>query len=209
MQQPKTFLITQTTSNGSQWSDRNLQLSQKNSTVSLARAAQMGWTVELWPAVDGFALDSTAWDRIGVRLLDRGAIVKRPGARGCFHSHFGLWQHCVDLKEPIVIFEHDAKVVRSWPQTLDLDCCVWKLHTPDGRGERLNEITGHWSCGAWAYTVTPQWAAQLIAFSRTHGAQAVDKQIGSAVVPWQYTDCDIAVHGPSAGISTTSTKATI
>jgi hypothetical protein len=206
MQQPKTFLITQTTSNGSQWSDRNLQLSQKNSTVSMARAAQMGWTVELWPAVDGFSLDSTAWDRIGVRLLDRGAIVKRPGARGCFHSHFGLWQHCVELNEPIVVLEHDACIMQPWDTQLDLDTGLWKLHRPDGRGDRVNEITGLWSCGAWAYTLTPFQARCLIDFSQQHGAQAVDKQIGDRAVAWRYTDQDMVLHRPGVRISTTSTK---
>lgn len=204
--QPLAFVIAQTHCTAHPISQRNLALSQRNVQASLATAAAMGWHVNCWPAVDGFALDHHSWDRIGVALLNRGAIVKRPGARGCFHSHFSLWQHCVELAQPIVIFEHDVKIVQPWPDHLDLDQCVWKLHTPDGRGDRINTITGLWSCGAWAYTVTPQWAGQLIAFSRTHGAQAVDKQIGSVAVPWQYTAYDIAVHGPSVKISTTSTK---
>lgn len=30
-----------------------------------------------------------------------------PGELGCYASHFLAWQHCVDLNEPIIIFEDD------------------------------------------------------------------------------------------------------
>jgi hypothetical protein len=105
-----------------------------------------------------------------------------------------------------VILEHDAYVTGPWPADIDLDQCVWKLHRPDGRGERVNTITGEWACGAWAYTITPKYAQQIIDFSRTHGAQAVDKQLGRAVIPWSYWRDDLARHRPSVPVSTTGPK---
>jgi len=33
---------------------------------------------------------------------------------GCFYSHYELWQRCVDLNEPIMIFEDDVKFYREW-----------------------------------------------------------------------------------------------
>ena len=199
-------MIVQTTHTGHSQSQRNFQLSQQNSRVSLSEARRWGWSVDIWPAVDGFTVDQQSWDQIGVDLLDRGAIVKRPGARGCFHSHFGLWCHAISINEPIIIMEHDAQVLTEWDPSLPLDQCLWKLHTPDGRGDQINELTGLWSRGAWAYTVTPQQAQKLVDFSRTVGAQAVDKQIGSSVVPWSYLDRNMVVHRPSVHRSTTSPK---
>ena len=35
-----------------------------------------------------------------------------PGVRGCFYSHYRLWQKCVELGEPILIFEDDIKISR-------------------------------------------------------------------------------------------------
>jgi hypothetical protein len=32
----------------------------------------------------------------------------RPGVLGCFYSHYRLWQKCIDLNEPIFIFEDDG-----------------------------------------------------------------------------------------------------
>lgn len=40
--------------------------------------------------------------------------MKRPGVVGCFYSHYGLWRRCVELNEPIMIFEDDVKFYRGW-----------------------------------------------------------------------------------------------
>jgi hypothetical protein len=48
--------------------------------------------------------------RIGA---DEGKM-RRPGVVGCFYSHYGLWQRCVELNEPIMIFEDDVKFYRRW-----------------------------------------------------------------------------------------------
>jgi GR25 family glycosyltransferase involved in LPS biosynthesis len=40
--------------------------------------------------------------------------MRRPGVVGCFYSHYGLWQRCVELNEPIMIFEDDVKFYRGW-----------------------------------------------------------------------------------------------
>lgn len=37
-----------------------------------------------------------------------------PGVIGCFDSHYRLWQKCVELDTPIMIFEDDADVIRSY-----------------------------------------------------------------------------------------------
>jgi len=182
------------------------KVSQQNLARTQAQADLHRWTTEVWPAVNGHAVNAEDWSRIGVELLDRGAIVHRPGARGCWFSHWGLWTHCVSTDQPIVVLEHDAHVNGAWPESIDLDRCVWKLHGPDGRGERVNTITGEWSCGAWAYTLTPGFAGQLIDFSRINGAQAVDKQLGRLVVPWQYWPTDLVTHKPAVRASTTSRK---
>lgn len=206
MQQPRTFVITQLNATQHVNSIRACKQSQLNSQVTRTQAQKFGWNVEVWSASDGYTITEKSWDNIGVTLLDRGAIVKRPGARGCFHSHFRLWQHCIALQEPIVVMEHDAWVQGPWPSNLNLNQCIWKLHLPDGRGDQINEITGLWSRGAWAYTLTPDQATKLIVFSQTTGAQAVDKQIGDTVVPWKYFNTNLVIHRPHILGSTTSPK---
>ena len=38
----------------------------------------------------------------------------RLGVMACFHSHWRLWKRCVELDEPILIFEDDVIFERGW-----------------------------------------------------------------------------------------------
>ena len=40
--------------------------------------------------------------------------VTRPGVKGCFYSHYRLWQKCVELDEPIIIWEDDIVLTRPF-----------------------------------------------------------------------------------------------
>lgn len=204
MTQPLTYIIADCDPRSD-----NYSVSQRNLARTQKQLEQHQWSYQVWPAVLGQDIGPKDWQRIGVSLLDRGGIVKRPGARGCWFSHWGLWSHCIAIDQPIVILEHDAFITAPWPEAIDLDQCIWKLHCPDGRGERTNTITGEWACGAWAYTLTPRFAQQLIDFSRLNGAQAVDKQLGRSVVPWQYWKKNLAMHKPAILASTTGPKSKI
>jgi glycosyl transferase, family 25 len=37
-----------------------------------------------------------------------------PGVKGCFYSHYRLWQKCVELNEPIIIWEDDIVLTREY-----------------------------------------------------------------------------------------------
>ena len=45
--------------------------------------------------------------------------LSRPGVIGCFYSHYALWRKCIDLGEPIMIFEDDVKFYRKY---FNFDC---------------------------------------------------------------------------------------
>lgn len=40
------------------------------------------------------------------------------GIKGCFLSHFLLWERCISINEPIIIFEHDALMIRPLPNSI-------------------------------------------------------------------------------------------
>jgi glycosyl transferase family 25 len=42
------------------------------------------------------------------------AKVSVPGVKGCFYSHYRLWKKCVELNEPIIIFEDDIVLQRPY-----------------------------------------------------------------------------------------------
>jgi GR25 family glycosyltransferase involved in LPS biosynthesis len=37
-----------------------------------------------------------------------------PGVKGCFHSHYRLWEKCLKINEPIAIFEDDVIFYRNY-----------------------------------------------------------------------------------------------
>lgn len=161
-----------------------------------------GWSYEIVPAVDGSKITEVDWQRAGVVMSELGKMTRRPGAQGCWMSHFGLWKKCVNTQKPMIIFEHDALVTEPWPNDLDFDNQLVKLyHTAECK---VNPAFGLWSKGAHAYTLTPNQANTLINHARQHGAQAVDKHLGTSVLPWTFYSRDLVILNPRRGRSTTS-----
>jgi len=53
-----------------------------------------------------------------------------PGVKGCFYSHFRLWQKCVELNEPIIIWEDDIVLTRPYMPIDWTDVLVLALGHP-------------------------------------------------------------------------------
>lgn len=153
-------------------------------------------------AVDGSAVTAATWQSIGVVMNTEGKMSRRPGAQGCWISHWRLWNLCVEQDQPIVIMEHDAVVQAPWPADIDITTRLVKLYTTAEC--KTNPAFGRWSKGAHAYALTPTQAAQLIAHARTHGAQAVDKHLGDQVLAWRFYSQDLVTLNPKRGPSSTS-----
>jgi len=163
---------------------------------------RQGWSYEIFPAVDGRTVTSQDWQRAGVTMSTEGKMTRRPGAQGCWLSHFALWQQAVDSDQPMVIMEHDALVTGPWPRDLDIDKQLVKLFSTAEC--KFNPAFGRWSKGAHAYTLTPAQAQTLIADAQQRGAQAVDKHLGDQVIPWTFYHSDLVMLNPRRGTSTTS-----
>jgi GR25 family glycosyltransferase involved in LPS biosynthesis len=68
-------------------------------------------------------------------LDDCGAKQLSPGVMGCFYSHYSLWERCLELDEPIMIFEDDVKVYRGFKPVIWDEVLVLAL----GKTTYLNE----------------------------------------------------------------------
>jgi GR25 family glycosyltransferase involved in LPS biosynthesis len=168
----------------------------------VASLRQNNWNFEIFPAVDGHQVSKQTWQDIGVEVSQEGKMSRRPGAQGCWMSHWQLWNRCVQSQESVVILEHDAVVTGPWPVDLDIDTHLVKLYT---QAEcKVNPAFGRWSKGAHAYTLTPSQAQQLIAYAKNNGAQAADKHLGDLVLPWTFYTKDLVVLNPKRGPSSTS-----
>ena len=108
-------------------------------------------------------LDNLNYDRSGF-------IEKYSRPENCiagFLSHHSLWMKCLELNEPIVIFEHDAVVTNGIPNLVLFDILnlgkpsYGKFNTPTfiGYGSLVSKP---YFPGAHAYRITPKGAADLI-----------------------------------------------
>jgi GR25 family glycosyltransferase involved in LPS biosynthesis len=118
--------------------------------------------------------------------------VSGPGVVGCFYSHYRLWKKCVELNEPIFIFEDDVIVIRnyipvefsevlivaigSWSEIYDTDVTQDPTEPPIAK-----DFDGKCLPGAVGYGITPKAAKKLIKeYSRTF--TAADSAVRSSVV---------------------------
>jgi len=100
--------------------------------------------------------------------------MKSPGVRGCFYSHYRLWQKCVELNEPIIIFEDDIVITRPFLETDWDDVLIVALGHPtkserfmhhlispsgDPRAEECKLASMPGCCG---YAIKPHAARKLL-----------------------------------------------
>jgi GR25 family glycosyltransferase involved in LPS biosynthesis len=109
---------------------------------------------------------------------------------GCFLSHHRLWTVCVELDEPVLIFEHDTQLIATVPGLPPI------LHAIN-----LNDTEATSTCG---YIISPVGAHALIAEAAEHGAQPSDEMLWRTAIPLSRTAfCNPAVIAiDDGGVST-------
>jgi hypothetical protein len=163
-----------------------------------------GWHYEIFPAVDGRSVTEDTWREIGVSIHSSGKLASRPGAQGCFLSHYTLWSQCRASAQSMIILEDDCLAQGPWDPSIAASTDLVKL--TQATGTKTNPQSGQWSLGSHAYWLTADHADQLITWSRHNGARAVDKQLGQTVVPWRFLGRDLFLLNPLRGNSTTSPR---
>ncbi|MFY2509958.1 glycosyltransferase family 25 protein [Vibrio pectenicida] len=116
-----------------------------------------------------------------------------PGERGCYASHYRLWQKCVELNEPILIIEDDCLPTSYMKSSLKLLNHIHqkgyeyiRVEHQKGKATLLEEINGVQSVfwhnnmrGTRGYSVSPHGAQKLLDKSERWNC-AVDNYIGES-----------------------------
>lgn len=128
------------------------------------------------------------------------------GVRGCFLSHYKLWKKCVSENKPLLIFEHDAEVIRPIPfekfnnkkyDVLNLDAhsrskINYVDYTKENHGHTITQHVLEYPTksgftlynrthikGLHSYIIQPAGATKLIAATRLHGVIPADIAVNS------------------------------
>ena len=97
------------------------------------------------------------------------------GAKGVFHSHYRLWQICVDLNEPIMVFEDDTILLRQF-KPIDFDevlilsinydwdmSLIWKQFLEETNSlNEAQDYTSPFMPGTSGYIIKPIAAKKLL-----------------------------------------------
>lgn len=107
-----------------------------------------------------------------------------------FLSHLSLWEKCLELNEPIIIFEHDAVIVNDIPVNVMFNNLM-SLGEPSyghyhtGTTIGVNQLfSKSYLPGAHAYMLKPAGARELIRVSKTGRARPTDVFINTSYFPW-------------------------
>lgn len=190
-------------------------------------ASNFGYDPSLFHAYDGDT---------GAQFLEERSVAKSEkypmwtttkGVLGCFASHYALWEMCVALQEPVIVLEHDAKMVRKWDNFswkdvlhLDYEGSVKRKYYAQGRDRSRAVVencvfnmgyiafdqpwTASMNC-AYAYAIQPAAAQRLIDFAVIEGWYAADRFMQEPVINIDTVHLKIAEEQPEAlTISTTS-----
>ena len=109
-----------------------LPMSERGASRCIETAKQFHLNVELFPATtryeaesvlraEGLTIDRRIYDRISDEPIgDRDKVEKgrwhlTTPEVGCFLSHYRLWNRSSDLDEPVIVLEHDARLIAPPP----------------------------------------------------------------------------------------------
>lgn len=128
-----------------------------------------------------------------------------PGVKGCFYSHYNLWKKCVDLNEPIIIWEDDIILYRpyipiDWVDVLILalghptKSVRWMhlLNNPDGEPTAI-EYRSPSMPGCCGYAIKPH-AAKILLENYEKTFLPADNAINKTIV-------NIQIHSYIMGIA--------
>jgi GR25 family glycosyltransferase involved in LPS biosynthesis len=119
-----------------------------------------------------------------------------PGVKGCFDSHYRLWKKCVELNEPIIIWEDDIIITREFKPVEWDDILIvalghptksvrWMelLENPTGVPRAINYKSPSMP-GCCGYAIKPDAANTLIkTYSNTY--RPADNAINRSIVKMQ------------------------
>jgi len=139
----------------------------------------------------------------------------RLGVKGCFLSHYSIWLHAIEIDQPIIVFEHDAVIIRKIPENieetfldiLNLDYASRIFESYEEYEKYLNVnksfevkqidstsaratyqyINTHHIKGAHGYILKPNGAKKLIDAAFEHGYIAADVHINSYYLNVNYS----------------------
>ena len=94
-------------------------MSEQLAQECINSAKKFGISPEIFPETHGDYIEKHFKEH-DLKIFKKGQQRKEinPGLKGCLLSHLRLWKKCVEIANPIMIFENDNIVLRDIPEIL-------------------------------------------------------------------------------------------
>ena len=109
---------------------------------------------------------------------------QKGGVRGCMISHYHVWKKCIELNEPLVVLEHDSRVVSetyraNFEDVLHLDAHRFEKDPDEGKSVVVEDFVNirkgeNQLMGTYGYVIKPHAAERLIKGAHEDGVTASD-----------------------------------
>ena len=109
---------------------------------------------------------------------------QKGGVRGCMISHYHVWKKCIELDQPIVVLEHDSRVVSEtytadFEDVLHLDAHRFEQDPDRDKDPVVQDFVNvrkgeNQLMGTYGYVIKPHAAKRLIQGAHEDGITASD-----------------------------------
>ena len=109
---------------------------------------------------------------------------QKGGVRGCMISHYHVWKKCIELDQPIVVLEHDSRVVSEtytadFEDVLHLDAHRFEQDPDRDKDPVVQDFVNvrkgeNQLMGTYGYVIKPHAAKRLIQGAHEDGLTASD-----------------------------------
>lgn len=155
---------------------------------------------------------------LGIKPWKKNIKKGRLGVKGCFLSHYTLWLKCIELNEPLVIFEQDAMILNPIPtdihyyfdeflmldpfnkfnknyylkhqESINNNQKIVEYFNPDSR--KKYSIDTEYAMGTHAYIIKPEAAKKLKTTVKETGYYPADMQCNKGIINLQTVTQPIA-----------------
>ena len=164
--------------------------SVKSSQKTMATAYKHGLKVKQFEAIIPRDRQAQMMKEYGIAHRNfKEEFSRLPNCQAAFMSHYKLWDWCIQIGEPIIIFEHDAIMIGPLPKNFDFDKVITfskpsygNYNTPMELGvQKL--VQKPYFGGAHGYAVSPEGARALVDKAIAH-AMPTDVYLNTQYFPW-------------------------
>jgi GR25 family glycosyltransferase involved in LPS biosynthesis len=180
---------------------KNNKTSEFYGNNAIESGKRYNWILERFNAVNGKEVSLADYNLKPTDSSKKcNSAFNRLGVVGCFLSHYNLWIKCLELNEPIGIFEHDVLFQKSFSNNIKFNEVLRLDQLTKGK----EHGTGDWWEGSHAYFITPIGAKKLVDWANQYGAWPSDVMIGTKVVKIEFdNNIMIALDNSSKQVSST------